>query len=153
MKSFPFENFMDITDFPALRAQFSTQLGLAGDLGSRNLDAWRRIGAANVRLWRQHAEASAHLARALLRCTDPGQAGVVLARQIHPFAERVALWQEHVLDAVGGVQSEAAVLAESYLPAARESAAAVIDELARLPGGAQMRKLIEEAAVAGAPPP
>lgn len=144
---------MDISDFPALRAQFSTQIGLAGDMGSRSLDAWRRIGDANLRLLRQHAEGAIHLTRALLACTDPGQAGVVLARQIHPCAERIALWQEHVLDAVGGIQSEAAVLAESYLPAARESAAAVIDELARLPGGAQVRSLIEALPLPdGAPP-
>jgi len=144
---------MDISDFPALRAQFSTQLGLAGDLGSRNLDAWRRIGEANLRLLRQHAEGAMHLTRALLACADPGQAGVELARQLHPWAERIAVWQEHVLDAIGGIQSEAAVLAESYLPAARESAAAVIDELARLPGGAQVRTLIEALPLPdGAPP-
>lgn len=129
-------------DLPALRAQWRAQLALAGDLQQRGLDAWRQVADANLHFARQDSDALFYLWRALLRCPDPLQAMPLLARQVHPAAERLRAWHDQVSDALAGMQSDTAVLAQSYVPAARESAVAVVDELARLPGAAPLRALL-----------
>jgi len=138
MEPIPIEDAMNHHDFPALRAHWHAQAALAGDLAQRNLDAWRQISDASTRLARQQLDASIYTSHELLHCADPAACVYLFIRQIHPAVERWAAWHDRVVDVIGGAQSEAAVVAEAYLPTARESAAAVVDELARLPGGAAL---------------
>ena len=119
---------MNNNDFSALQAQMGAQVALAGDLGQRALDAWRQIGEAGAHLVRQQLDATTATTQVLLRCADHTRAADVLIGQIHPDVERWSAWHDHVMDALGGVQSDAAVLARSYLPGA--GAGALIDPAA-----------------------
>jgi hypothetical protein len=121
------EAHMEISDSPVYQAYLRAREVFPGDLGVRNLEAWREISASTWRLARLNTEAWNHTLHELLRCTDPMQAGVVLSRQVHPALERLRAWQERVLDLLGGAQAEAAAIAEAFVPAARYAAAAIPD--------------------------
>jgi hypothetical protein len=119
-------------DVQTLQAQWRAQAAFGGEFAVRLLDAWRQVAQASLRLARQDSEAFFNLSHELLDCADAGAAHTLFARQLHPAAERFRLWQEQLLDACAGVQSDAAVLAESYMPAARGSVTAAAGELVAL---------------------
>lgn len=118
---------MEISDSPAFQAYLRARAAFGGDVGIRTLEAWREISAASWRLARLNGEAWAYTAHELLRCTDPLQIGAILFRQVHPAVQRSSVWQERVLDLLGGAQAEMAAIAESYVPTARYAAAAIPD--------------------------
>ncbi len=118
---------MEISDSPAYQSYLRARAAFTGDAGVRALDAWREINAATWRLLRQNTEAWCYTAHELLRCKVPLQVLSVLARQIHPTAQRIDAWQERVLDLVGGAQAELAAIAESYVPTARYATAPIAD--------------------------
>lgn len=118
---------MEISDSPAYNAYLRARAAFGGDAGVRTLEAWREISAVSWRLARLNTEAGAYTAHELLRCTDPLQLGPILMKQVHPAVQRFRMWQERVLDLLGGATAEAAAIAESYLPTVRYAAAPIPD--------------------------
>ncbi|MBZ2207071.1 phasin family protein [Massilia soli] len=116
---------------PALRSHFDTQVNFFTELAQRSVDSARQLSELNLRLAQQLMEESISTSRQLLACSDPLQAGNVALRAMEPLARHLRQYQQQLVDLVSGAQVALTHTAETHIPEAGRSAAALADDMAR----------------------
>ena len=116
---------------PALRAHIESQFDFMNEFSQKMLDALREISEMNLRLARQTIEGSIHAGRELSHVTDPMQFTQVAMKQLEPAAERLRVYQQHLLSALAGAQADLTRTAESRMPEASRRAGAAAEEMVR----------------------
>jgi phasin family protein len=119
------------TNNPALRSQIESQVDLINEFSQKALEAMRQITEINLTLARQTAEASLYASREILSARDPAQLGQTVMKQMHPAAERLRNYQQHLMAVMAGAQAEFTHTAEKRIPEASRRANAAADEMVR----------------------
>lgn len=120
-----------IANNPALRSHFDTQVNFYTELMHRTCDATQKLSELNLQLAQQLISEAVDTGRQLLGCTDPFQAAALAARQAEPMAQHLRSYQQQLMSLIAGAQVGFTQAAETHIPQAGRSAAAVADELAR----------------------
>ena len=136
---------------PALRSHVDTQVNFFTELAQRSVDSARQLSELNLRLAQQLMEESISTSRQLLSCSDPFQAGNVALRGLEPLARHLRQYQQQLVTLVSGAQVALTHSAETHIPEAGRSAAALADDMARrsLDAGAAFASLQRPAADGG----
>ena len=136
---------------PALRSHVDTQVNFFTELAQRSVDSARQLSELNLRLAQQLMEESISTSRQLLSCSDPFQAGNVALRGLEPLARHLRQYQQQLVTLVSGAQVALTHTAETHIPEAGRSAAALADDMARrsLDAGAAFASLQRPAADGG----
>lgn len=116
---------------PALRSHFDTQVNFFAELAHRSFDSARQLSELNLRLGQQLMEESIGTCRQMLSCSDPYQMGTLALRRMEPLAQHLRAYQQQLMSLVAGTQAGLTQAAETHIPEAGRSAAAIADELAR----------------------
>lgn len=116
---------------PALRSHFDTQLGFFTELAHRSFDAVRQLSELNLRLGQQLMEESIASCRQMLSCSDPYQMSTLALKRMEPVAQHLRTYQQQLMSLVAGAQAGLTQAAETHIPAAGRSAAAIADDMAR----------------------
>lgn len=123
-----------LSDNPALRAHFESQVDFMNEFSQKACDTVRQLSDMHLKLARQMVEGSMHASREMLACTDPMQLAQAAMKQVPPATERLRTYQQHVLGVLAGAQAEFTHSAEARLPEATRSAGAIADEMVRHAG-------------------
>ena len=116
---------------PALRSHFETQVNFFTELAHRSFDSARKLSELNLRLGQQLLEESIDTSRQMLACTDPYQVSTLALRQVEPLAQHLRAYQQQLMALVAGAQAGLTQAAETHIPEAGRSAAAIADDMAR----------------------
>lgn len=116
---------------PALRSHFETQVNFFTELAHRAFDSARKLSELNLRLGQQLMEESLATSRQMLSCADPFQMSTLALRQVEPVGQHLRAYQQQLMSLVAGAQAGLTQAAETHIPEAGRSAAAIADELAR----------------------
>lgn len=120
-----------LANHPALRSHFDTQVNFFTELAQRSVDSARQLSELNLRLAQQLMDESIATARQMLSCSDPYQAGNVALRGLEPVARHLRQYQQQLVALVSGAQVALTHSAETHIPEAGRSAAAIADDMAR----------------------
>jgi hypothetical protein len=120
----------------AMQSQLETQMSFMNELASTSYDSARKLSELNLHWAQRFVEGAFDASRQLLACTDVYQLSSAMMGQIQPNTERLRHYQEQLMNVLAGAQVDLTRAAESHLPEAGRSAAAL--------GGAIMRRGIEE---------
>lgn len=120
-----------LSDNPALRAHFESQVDFMNEFSQKACDTVRQLSEMHLKLARQMVEGSLHASREMLACSDPMQLTQAAMKQVPPATERLRTYQQHLLGALAGAQAEFTHSAEARLPEATRSASAMADEMMR----------------------
>jgi phasin family protein len=132
VESFNAEDIMhSFANTPALQSHLETQVNFFTELAHRSYDSARKLSELNLRLAQQLIENSVDTGRQMLTCSDPYQATAMAVRQFEPVAHYLRSYQQQLLGLLAGAQVELTRAAETHLPEAGRSAAAVAEEIAR----------------------
>nr|WP_315257741.1 phasin family protein [uncultured Duganella sp.] len=117
---------------PAVRTHIEHLLDLYVAMSQRMLDATQSLSALNLQLGRDLiAEAGAHTQR-LMASQDASQLGAALLAQCTPGSSpALANYQRDVAGLISRCQAGVSQSAAEHLPAVRQSAAAMADDLAQ----------------------
>ena len=116
---------------PALRSHVDTQVNFFTELAQRSVDTARQLSELNLRLAQQLMDQSIATSRQLLSCADPFQAGNVALHAMEPLAHHLRQYQQQLVALVSGAQVALTHAAETHIPEAGRSAAALADDMAR----------------------
>jgi phasin family protein len=132
-----------IANNPALRCHVDTQVSFFTELAHRSLDSARQLSELNLRLGQQLMEESIATCRQMLSCSDPYQVGTLAFKRVEPLAQHLRAYQQQLMSLVAGAQAGLTQAAETHIPEAGRSAAAIADDMARrsLDAGASFASL------------
>lgn len=116
---------------PALRSHFETQVNFLTELAHRSFDSARTLSELNLRLGQQLMEESIATCRQMLSCSDPYQMSTLALRRMEPVAQHLRAYQQQLMALVAGAQAGLTQAAETHIPEAGRSAAAIADDMAR----------------------
>ena len=116
---------------PTLRSHFDTQVNFFTELAQRGVDSARQLSELNLRLAQQLVDESLATARHMLACSDPLQASNVAMRGMEPVARHLRQYQQQLVSLVSGAQVALTHTAETHIPEAGRSAAALADDMTR----------------------
>lgn len=116
---------------PALQSHLESQVNFFTELAHRTYDSARKLSELNLRLTQQLIEDTVDTGRRMLTCGDPYQAAATAMRQMEPVAQHLRDYQRQLLGVLAGAQVDLTRAAETHIPEASRSAAAVAEEVAR----------------------
>jgi phasin family protein len=123
MQSFP--------NTTALRSHLDHQVSFFTELTQKSFDMLRTISQLQLQLGQQLMQDSVEAGRAYLNCTTPFEFGPAVLRQAAPVSQHVREYQQALMQACTGAQSELVRTTESHMPEASRGAAAAAEEFAR----------------------
>ena len=116
---------------PTLRSHFDTQVNFFTELAQRSVDSARQLSELNLRLAQQLMDESIATSRQMLSSPDPLQAGNVALRGMEPVARHLRQYQQQLVSLLSGAQVALTHTAETHIPEAGRSVAALADDMAR----------------------
>ncbi|MES2296092.1 MAG: TIGR01841 family phasin [Pseudomonadota bacterium] len=116
---------------PAMKSHMETQLGFLTELSNKLCDSARKISDLNVQLAQQIIEDCIGTGRQMVSAHDPVEFTTTAMSYVQPVAERWRHYQQQLLGVLAGTQVELTKTAETHIPEASRTAAAMADELVR----------------------
>lgn len=116
---------------PAVRAHIEAQYALLNDMSQRVFDTAQKINELNIQVVKTVMEESLSNTQQIMVARDPYEAISIAAGQAQPAAEKIRAYQQHLTNIAARTQVDLAKTAESHVPNASRTAAAVADEVAR----------------------
>jgi hypothetical protein len=123
MQSFP--------NTTALRSHLDHQVSFLTELTLKSFDMLRSFSQAHLRLGQQLVQDSVETGRAYLSCATPLEFGPVTVRQSEPMVRHLREYQQALMQAYTGAQSELVRTTETRMPEAQRGAAAAAEEFSR----------------------
>lgn len=116
---------------PAVKQHMEVQLSFLNDMSKKMFDFTQKIIELNIHLTHEVLEEVSNGNHQLLQAKDASEFASTAVTQIHPTTEKLRNYQQSLSSLVAGTQVELTKTAESHLPEATRTAAAVADEIAR----------------------
>jgi phasin family protein len=124
-------NMQSLATNPAMKSHLETQMGFVTELSNKLCDSARKISDLNIQLAQQMIEDCITTGRQLVSAHDPVEFTTTAISYVQPVAERWRHYQQHLLGVLAGTQVELTRTAETHIPEASRTAAAMADELVR----------------------
>lgn len=116
---------------PAIKSHIDVMLSFMTDLSSKIFETTQKISELNLRLAQGLIDEMTATNQQLMSAKDLAEFASVAATQIHPTTEKLRNYQQGLSNLIANANVELTKTAESHLPEASRTAAAVADELAR----------------------
>lgn len=116
---------------PAIQDYMNAQYALLSDMSQRAFQSVQRINELNIQIAQSVMEDSLKSVQQVMVAQDPYEAASIAAAQAQPAAEKLRDYQQELTNIAANTQVELAKAAESHVPHASRTAAAVADEVAR----------------------
>ncbi|MCG2584411.1 phasin family protein [Massilia sp. TS11] len=100
-------------------------------MSNKLCDSACRLSEMNVHLGQQMFEESLNAGRHMLNANDPVEITSIALSQMQPLAERMRSYHQQMLNVMAGTQAELTRTAESHIPEASRTAAAMADEMVK----------------------
>ena len=116
---------------PALKQHMEAQLSFFTELSRKMLDSTQKIMELHLNLAQELIEESNRSSHQLMQAKDASEFASLITSQIQPTTEKLRNFQQHLSSLVAGTHMELTKTAETHMPEATRTAAAVADEMAR----------------------
>ena len=116
---------------PALKQHMEAQLSFFTEMSRKMLDSSQKVMELHLNLAQELIEEINRSNHQLMQAKDASEFASLAAAQIQPSAEKLHNYQQHLSSLVAGTHMELTKTAESHIPEATRTAAAVADEMAR----------------------
>lgn len=116
---------------PALKDYMNAQYALLSDMSERAMQGVQRINELNIQIAQSAMEDSLKGVQQVMTAHDPYEALSIAASQAQPAADKLRDYQQGLTEIAANTQVELSRAAETHVPNASRSAAAVADEVAR----------------------
>lgn len=116
---------------PAIRSHLEVQLAFLTDLCRKAFDTAQKISELNLRLAQELIEEMTSTNHQLMASKDATEFASVATNRIPPSIEKMRNYQQRLSNLMANANAEMTRSAESHLPEASRTAAAVADEIVR----------------------
>jgi phasin family protein len=116
---------------PAIRSHMEVQLAFLADLFRKAFDTAQKVTELNMRLAQELIEDMTSANQHLMATRDATEFASVATTQLHPSIEKLRNYQQRLLNVLANANVDMTRTAESHLPEAGRTAAAVADEIVR----------------------
>jgi phasin family protein len=116
---------------PAIKSHIEVMLSFMTDLSGKILETTQKISELNLQLTQGLIDEMTTTNWQLMSAKDPVEFASVAATHIHPSTETLRNYQQGLSNLIANANVELTRTAESHLPEASRTAAALADELAR----------------------
>lgn len=116
---------------PALKSHMEVQMSFFTDLTKKMFDTAQRFSELNLQLAQELLEDATSTQHQLMQAKDLTELASAAAAQAHPATEKMRNYQQRLGNLVANANAELTRSAESHMPDASRTAAAVADELVR----------------------
>ena len=116
---------------PAVRSHLQSQVNFMTELTRKSYDLLSRLSDLNLRTAQQLVDDGVSTGRRMMASKDPLHMSAIALEQLPPLGEHMRSYARQWLSIMTGAQAELSRSAETHLPKASLTAAAVTEELAR----------------------
>lgn len=116
---------------PAINDYMNAQYQLLADMSQRAFQSVQQINELNIQVAKSVMEDSLKSVQQVIVAQDPYEAASIAAAQAQPAAEKLRDYQQELTNIAAKTQVELAKAAETHVPNASRTAAAMADEVAR----------------------
>lgn len=116
---------------PAIKTHLEAQLAFLTELSMKTFDAIQKLSQMHLRLAKELSEEMSNNNRQLLEAKSVGEFASIAAAQLHPTLEKFRDHQQRLSTLLANANADITHVAESHIPEASRTAAAVADELVR----------------------
>ncbi|MET3131514.1 phasin family protein [Oxalobacteraceae bacterium GrIS 1.11] len=116
---------------PAVKSHMDVQLSLATDLYRKMFDTAQKISGLNLHLAQDMLEHMHSTSHQLMAAKDAAEMTSILSSQLHPCADKLRTYQQQFSSLLADANADLSKAAETHIPEASRTAAAVADELVR----------------------
>jgi phasin family protein len=114
---------------PAVKAHLDEQFSLFSDMSKNLFSTMQKVNELNMQVAQTVLEESISSAQQVLEAKDPIEAITIATSQAQTAAEKLRAYQQHLTSIAAGTQVDLAKTAESHVPQATRTAAAVVEEV------------------------
>ncbi len=115
---------------PVLKQHLEAQLSFFTDMSKKMFDSTQKIMELNLQLAHELMEEFTNSSRQLMQAKDATEFASLAANQFHPTTEKLRDYQQNLSSLIAGTHVELTKTAETHIPEATRTAAAVADEIA-----------------------
>ncbi|WP_317203376.1 phasin family protein [Janthinobacterium sp.] len=116
---------------PAIKTHLEAQLAFLTELSMKTFDAIQKLSQMQLRLAKELSEEMSNNGQQLLAAKSMSEFATLAAGQLHPTLEKIRDHQQRVSTLLANANADITRVAESHMPEASRTAAAVADELVR----------------------
>lgn len=116
---------------PALIQHMEAQLSFLTEISRKMFDSTQKIVELNLQAAQEFIEDVSNSGHQLMQAKDASEFTTLAASQVQPNSEKLRNYQQRLSNLVAGTQMELTKTAETHMPEATRTAAAVADEIAR----------------------
>ncbi|SNS79760.1 phasin family protein [Noviherbaspirillum humi] len=114
------------------RAHMEAQFNLLSEMSKQLFGSMQRLNELNIQVVQTILQESFESTREVISAQDPYEALSIAAAQAQPAAEKLRAYQQHLTDIAARTQVDLSKAAERHVPETSRTAAAVVDEVARI---------------------